>query len=417
MKKKLNFGIITLLILCLFAACSDSDSEEDEKKTIEVPSDQQLNQAVFADETAGNSEIKFTTTGVWTSTIEENSTKSTKESSSETTDWISITPNGGDKAGDYTIAINLIPNYTGFERSAVINIICGKEKISISISQSGVTEEGEIPEESGNQKEKFDILSAIVDDTFREYCKRFDLDKDGLFTLFEIMDVQTIIVDDMNISSLVGIEHFTHLDRLECDNIKLDSLDISKNTKLRILQCNNSFLKKLDVLNNPELIILSCEKNEIDNLDVSKNTNLENLYVSGNKIKSMDVSQNPLLTDFRCDDNMLTVLDVTNNADLNILYCDNNKLASLDISKCTKLTDFGCETTGIDTLDLSNNKELNTLSCGSNNIRSLDLSNNTKLTKIFSERNELLTSINLSKCTELTSITFNYCGLFFKFAS
>lgn len=142
MKNKLNLSIITLLILCLFTACSNDD---DDSKTIEVPEKQQLNQNVYADDTQGKSGVTFTTKGAWTSSIAETTQKSAGNSQSG---WVSITPDRGDKADTYTISITLSPNYTGADRSATITIVCGNDKIEIKVTQSAVTDEGKKPEES-----------------------------------------------------------------------------------------------------------------------------------------------------------------------------------------------------------------------------------------------------------------------------
>ena len=104
-----------LLSLCFvaFAACSDSDSDNKPKSTIKVSDNKQLDQGAMANSTETANNIEFTTSGAWTSVIAEANPVS-KETAAAKPNWLSITPESGSKAGDYTIEITLNENYTGF---------------------------------------------------------------------------------------------------------------------------------------------------------------------------------------------------------------------------------------------------------------------------------------------------------------
>ena len=134
--------ILTMLFVS-FVILSCDKNDDGETTAITVPNQTELEQTVYADNTTGKSGITFTTTGAWTSSINESSlSRSDKTSSPE---WISIDPASGDKAGSYTISISLNKNLTGANRSAIITIICGGERITISITQEATTEEGKEP--------------------------------------------------------------------------------------------------------------------------------------------------------------------------------------------------------------------------------------------------------------------------------
>lgn len=163
MKKKLNLGVFVFLILYMFAACSEDDSNE---KLIEVSAGQQLEQTVYADETKGISDIRFTTMGAWTSSITETTIRSLKDSSASE-NWILISPDSGDKADTYTIAITLTPNYTREARSATITIDCSGDKIEVRVTQTSETATGEAPEENNN----VDIYLAGSDGKVAKYWK------------------------------------------------------------------------------------------------------------------------------------------------------------------------------------------------------------------------------------------------------
>jgi len=145
-------------------------------------------------------------------------------------------------------------------------------------------------------------------------------------------------------------ENITHL---LCDEIKLISLDVSKNTSLTYLICFVNQLKKLDVSKNTALTILHCNWNELTSLDVSKNTALEILNCDVNQLSNLDVSKNTALTTLSCVGNHLTNLDVSKNIALDQLYCYMNRLTSLDVSKNVTLTALYCHFNNLTSFSLN----------------------------------------------------------------
>jgi hypothetical protein len=124
---RLNFlksAVIAASAVFFLSSCGDK----------EEPNETPFNQTVNADETTGKSGVTFVTSGAWTSSITEGTTKSTK---AETDLWISIDPDHGDAAGEYTITIHLQKNDTGEERSATITISFDDMDITITVTQRG----------------------------------------------------------------------------------------------------------------------------------------------------------------------------------------------------------------------------------------------------------------------------------------
>ncbi|MBO5580329.1 MAG: leucine-rich repeat domain-containing protein [Prevotella sp.] len=109
------------------------------------------------------------------------------------------------------------------------------------------------------------------DANFRSYLlsQNYDYDGDGLITDTEIADITYMFVEEMNISSLKGIEFFTALETLHCNNNQLTTLDVSKNTALETLYCDNNQLTTLNVSGLPALHTLSCIGNQLTTLDIS----------------------------------------------------------------------------------------------------------------------------------------------------
>ena len=92
------------------------------------------------------------------------------------------------------------------------------------------------------------------------------------------------------------------------------------------------------------LTFLGCNDNQLTSLDVSNNILLNTLWCSWNQLTTLDVSQNTNLTSLWCYDNQLTSLDVSNNTFLDILSCENNNLINLDIRNGNNIiiTKFRC---------------------------------------------------------------------------
>ena len=143
--KNLFFPFVLLLAASVvFTGCrSDDDPTDPEYIVVENPD--LLEQNVYADEDADESGVRITTFAPWRSEITD-VTSRTNTATRNTADWVSISPESGG-IGTYTIVINLEPNFSGNDRSAVIAIISGGTTIRISITQQGVTEEGEVPED------------------------------------------------------------------------------------------------------------------------------------------------------------------------------------------------------------------------------------------------------------------------------
>ena len=117
-------------------------------------------------------------------------------------------------------------------------------------------------------------------------------DKDGYLSDEEIAAQNSwIILSNKNIEDLKGIEYFTAVKSLMCDNNKLTSLDVSKNTALGLLHCTDNQLTSLDVSNNTELTTLLCQNNKLTSLDVSENQKLTILDCSNNLINETEMGK------------------------------------------------------------------------------------------------------------------------------
>lgn len=123
----------------LLVGCSDSGSD-DSGTDIRLPEGTKTDYSIYADETSGTPAdgISFTTTGPWRATVTQ--TRAEGDAS-----WVTVTPDHGDAAGDYTVTITLDVNTTGEDRAATVTIVCGATSITITVEQKGTTADGDVP--------------------------------------------------------------------------------------------------------------------------------------------------------------------------------------------------------------------------------------------------------------------------------
>ena len=96
------------------------------------------------------------------------------------------------------------------------------------------------------------------------------------------------------ISDLTGIEAFTSLIDLVCNENQLISLDVSQNIVLEGLSCGNNLITSLNLSLNTALYVLYCPENQISCLNI-KNGNNINFW-------QFYVSENPNLSCIEVDD-------------------------------------------------------------------------------------------------------------------
>ncbi len=154
------------------------------------------------------------------------------------------------------------------------------------------------------------------DANFRAYVRGFDKNGNNMLDASEANVVEEIRCSERNIASLKGVEHFSNLKRLYCDNNQIQSLDTGQNSYLEVLNCEYNQLTYLDVSRNSWLKTLYCYRNKLTYLDVSRNSWLETLYCYRNKLTSLDLSQNVRLVYLNCSNNQLTALDLSHNPNL-----------------------------------------------------------------------------------------------------
>lgn len=129
--------------------------------------------------------------------------------------------------------------------------------------------------------------TSFPDPIFRAYIEdEVDINQDGKLIGEEVRAIRRLELANMGIADLTGIEYFSNIFSLRCDENPLTRLDLSKNT---------------------ELVYVSCYHNQLTDLNVRENVNLRWLICFGNPLAGLDLSYNESLINLKCEDDEIYV--------------------------------------------------------------------------------------------------------------
>lgn len=120
---------------------------------------------------------------------------------------------------------------------------------------------------------KAKLLSASLTNTVATDINHnpiiIDTNADGEIQVNEALLVYSLNVSSSNISSLQGLNHFTNLIELYCQNNILTTLDVAANTNLYYINCNSNLLTTIDTSTLSDLGFgLSCNDNLLTDLNL-----------------------------------------------------------------------------------------------------------------------------------------------------
>ena len=325
-------------------------------------------------------------------------------------------------------------SYTGFEagKSYWFKITRDENGLQWATHYKGqeVVKESMVEESGDNYIFKNKVFASLLVTKCKEQGFTADENGNAVISKTTAAGLPKLVIDgtsDGEITYNVGdldeeLACFPMLEELRVDKIGLTSINLSKNTSLKILSCTMNSLSELDLTSNTELTEVVCGRNQITSLDLSKNTKLEafastaaygeyHLYQS-NYFSEIDFTHNTALKRINLSNNgLITKLDVSMLTNLEGLDVSCLPLATLDLSKNTKLQSLTCgEMENLTSLDLSNNTELKTLSCYWNVFENLDLSKNIKLTTLYYNVQytvETEKKIDISKNVNIETLTYS----------
>lgn len=273
-------------------------------------------------------------------------------------DWLKLMKdiqNAQSEATSSTLSFEVEKNMEESSRTTtvIIRAIEGINADTLHISQSGLSD-------------KTDITAEFNPEFVAILQQKGYIDNVHHITFADVKDITEVNVMGAELTSLGGIEYFSALTALFCDDNQLTSLNMEYNASLKYLFCSGNQLPSLNISRNAALETLECNDNQLTSLDVSQNKGLEMLNCIRNRLTSLDISHNVAITHLACSENQLKNLDVSRNIILTSLWCDKNQLAFLEVSQNIELGYLECQDNYLVNLDLSQNTSLWGLDCKNN---------------------------------------------------
>ncbi len=256
--------------------------------------------------------------------------------------------------------------------------------------------------------------AAFGSEIFREFlAANFDENKDGSLSKEELEAITVLDIrgaeltpgfryEGLGITSLAGIENLTGLTELYISNNNVGSVDLSKNTELKVLHAYFCGLSELDLSNNAKIEELYCFHNNLSSLDLNKQSKLTVLDCQSNNLDSILFANGVKLTSLNISKNAFETFDATKHPELTSLNCSYNKLAALDITNSPELTYFNAEANLLESIDLSSATQVTSLNVVDNNLTSIDFSACAALTDLYASNNAL-ESADLGGCANLVN--------------
>ncbi len=232
-----------------------------------------------------------------------------------------------------------------------------------------------------------------------------DTNSDGEIGFDEALAQTTLDVSYSHISDMTGIEYFTNLQSLYCNNNSISTLDCSNLTHLTYLMCDYNQIYNLNLSGITTLTTLFCTNNLLSSLDVSSATNLQNLQCDTNHLTTLNTTGLINLQHLSCYQNSLTDINVNGMSNLQSLDCRNNQITALNLSGLGNLQVLNCNSNQLTSLDATQSPNLNQLACNNNLFTNLDLSTYTNLTYL-SCGNTQLSSVDVSNLVNLNIFYF-----------
>lgn len=173
------------------------------------------------------------------------------------------------EAASATLSFEVEKNMEELSRNTTVIIRAIGNADTLHISQSGLSDKTDITAEFNPAFVAILQQKGYIDNVHHITCA-------------DVKDITEVNVMGAELTSLRGIEYFSALTALFCDDNQLTSLDMEYNASLKYLFCSENLLTSLNISRNVALETLECQYNHLANLDLSQNTWLWGLDCENN---------------------------------------------------------------------------------------------------------------------------------------
>ncbi|MBF6609326.1 MAG: T9SS type A sorting domain-containing protein [Flavobacterium sp.] len=201
-----------------------------------------------------------------------------------------------------------------------------------------------------------------------------DSNGDGEIQFSEAQNVKMLIIQNVDASSVVGIEAFTNLVDLVINYVPISSINLSGLSNLSSLDLIENNLTSLDLAELTNLIALYVDHNNLTHLDVSMLTNLTDLHCNSNdQLGTINLGTVPLEI-LHLTFNDFDALPTGNFANVRQFYIRNNNLTSIDFTGFHSLEWVWIENNNISSVDFTPvSNTLRSIRCGGNPLTTIDV--------------------------------------------
>lgn len=143
-------------------------------------------------------------------------------------------------------------------------------------------------------------------------------------------------------TDLTGVEEFTAITELFCENNQMTTLSVSAHPDLTALYCDNNQISSINLSANTDLEYLDMGNNDLTTLDLSSNTNIETVVVDNNSITSIDISTVTSIEQLDISYNPITSINFASATTTNLEYINivNTDFVNIDVSSQISLNSF-----------------------------------------------------------------------------
>ncbi|HUM51745.1 MAG TPA: T9SS type A sorting domain-containing protein [Chitinophagales bacterium] len=131
-----------------------------------------------------------------------------------------------------------------------------------------------------------DTINYIAKDSLGHNMK-IDINNDGEIQQSEALLVSKLVVSNSGIASMNGIEYFTNLIRLECENNQISTFNLNNLSKLESVHANYNLIDTLIIPQQNTIRYFNMLEHNIEYLDLRMLKSGIVLYVASPKLKSL----------------------------------------------------------------------------------------------------------------------------------
>ena len=248
--------------------------------------------------------------------------------------------------------------------------------------------------------------NQIAKDATGNYIK-IDANSDSEIQETEAQNVRYLDVSGSTIASLQGIQSFTNLQYLLCNNNQLTSLNVNGLAMIKTIKCFNNQLTSLNITGLTTLQYLDCSNNQLPALTLTGSTTLVNVFCGNNQLTALSLTGLTNIQQLDCSNNDITSLNLTGLVNVTHLKCYGNQIAALGVSAMTNLKLLYCSNNQLGALNVSGLTQLEELYANYNGLTALSVTGLTALKQLECSNNQL-TALNVTGLTNLETLKCSY---------